>query len=255
MVGVLASVCLSTAVQVYPLGIPGGFRQVSETEFYAAPQNSFYVAWSQDGYLKVVTSRQAADEYDEREFKSTPTVSVPLQQGNLPANWLMGEGLEVDDGWLQVFDNGEWGGALIWFSKDGSRYRILDETNGLLVGKLNGGIYAILYSPLVSGGDLYRVSKTNGEWAATVVHHLQKDPNDGVVDGNQIVFDTDADVRTLQPDGTEKTVYKFHGDNGGGTVTRLASGDIWISTLTGLIRLQHKGAGFEPCFYVPIAKA
>ena len=67
----------------------------------------------------------------------------------------------VDDGWLAGFNNGEWGGALYWFSNDGTRsYKISDHQVVQFFG-LADGLFAIegLAHLSMSSGSIVRISR------------------------------------------------------------------------------------------------
>ena len=78
---------------------------------------------------------------------------------------------EVDDGWLVGFNKGEWGGALYWFSHDGTNgYKISDDQIVAFF-SLPDGVYAIigLAHLVMSEGSIIRITrqKFDTHWQAT----------------------------------------------------------------------------------------
>ena len=82
----------------------------------------------------------------------------------------------VDDGWLVGFNQGEFGAALYWFSRDGKRnYKISNHQIVDFV-TLSNGVYAVegLAHLSISRGSVIRISrpKAGAHWAATTVTKL-----------------------------------------------------------------------------------
>jgi len=88
--------------------------------------------------------------------------------------------MRVSDGWLTGFNDGEFGAALYWFSRDGQQhYKISDHQ---VVDFFSGvdGIYAIegLGHMGVSSGSVIRIAlaQPGGRWQASTVVKLPSDP-------------------------------------------------------------------------------
>jgi hypothetical protein len=88
--------------------------------------------------------------------------------------------MPVNDGWLTGFNDGEFGAALYWFSRDGqqhykiSNHQVVDFFSGL------DGIYAIegLGHMGYSSGSVIRIApaEPSGRWQASTVVKLPSDP-------------------------------------------------------------------------------
>ena len=86
----------------------------------------------------------------------------------------------VADGWLVGFNEGEFGAALYWFSRDGKRnYKISDDQVVAFV-SLTDGIYAVqgLAHMSLSEGSIVRISRpsANTNWTSTTVVELPAAP-------------------------------------------------------------------------------
>lgn len=119
--------------------------------------------------------------------------------------------IEVNNGWLIGFNQGEWGGALYWFNTGGrdsykiSGHQIIDFIRG------SDGILAItgLSHSGGSGGSLIQITKSSQQkkWQATTIQKLSLAPcaisisHDGtifiVLSGAIIAIDRDKKLTTL----------------------------------------------------------
>ena len=86
----------------------------------------------------------------------------------------------VDDGWLIGFNEGEFGGALYWFSRDGKRSFVISSDQIVDFFSLADGLYAIegLAHMSASRGSILRISrpKQGVPWQARSVLALPYAP-------------------------------------------------------------------------------
>jgi hypothetical protein len=82
----------------------------------------------------------------------------------------------VDDGWLVGFNQGEWGGALYWFSRDGTQNYKVSKHQVVNFFSLTNGLHAIegLAHLGISEGSIIRIvrSQPKAHWQALVVAEL-----------------------------------------------------------------------------------
>lgn len=82
----------------------------------------------------------------------------------------------VEDGWLVGFNQGEFGGALYWFSRDGKHNYKVSDHQVVDFFSLPGGLHAIegLAHILYSKGSVVRIarSQSNARWQATTITEL-----------------------------------------------------------------------------------
>jgi len=124
--------------------------------------------------------------------------------------------LKVSDGWLVGFNRGEWGGALYWFSADGtakskiSKNKIVDfvQSNGGNLAIVNGGY--MNYTSL-SVGLIISISQSSNQapWQVATVCRLPQAPCAVVQhpDGTLLVVLSDSFV-SITLDGKIKTIVK-----------------------------------------------
>jgi hypothetical protein len=127
----------------------------------------------------------------------------------------------VDDGWLIAFNEGEFGGALYWFSRDGKRsYAISDDQIVDFFARADG-IYAIEGLAHLGGsrGSVLRITrpKEGARWQAQSVAALPSAPYAVAVqrDGTAAItlsyslvsVGTDLKVKTLYPDAPWGELY------------------------------------------------
>jgi hypothetical protein len=118
----------------------------------------------------------------------------------------------VDDGWLVAFNTGEFGAALYWFSKDGTRnYKISDDQVVDFL-SLSDGLYAIEGLQYVHTGSLIRIARPQpgADWQAIAVRKLPSAPEAVSVrrEGTMLITLSDAlvsvgddrEIRTLLSD-------------------------------------------------------
>lgn len=88
--------------------------------------------------------------------------------------------VSVDDGWLIGFNQGEWGGALYWFSRDGKQNYEISDHQIVDFFSLKDGFYAIegLAHLSISRGSVIRIARSKGgaRWEATSVAKLPAAP-------------------------------------------------------------------------------
>jgi len=106
--------------------------------------------------------------------------------------------VKVKDGWLVGFNRGEWGGALYWFSPDGTdRYKISDHQ---IVDFIQSGDSVLAIQGLahlsLSEGSILRVFKTSGarRWRVKTFLTLPKAPETFAMhsDGTLYIVLTDS---------------------------------------------------------------
>jgi hypothetical protein len=117
----------------------------------------------------------------------------------------------VDDGWLVGFNEGEFGGALYWFSRDGKRSYPISDDQIVDFFSLAGDIYAIegLAHLSASRGSILRISrpKAGAPWRAQSVVALPYAPYAVAVrrDGTAMITLSDSLV-AVGPDLKVKTL-------------------------------------------------
>jgi hypothetical protein len=98
----------------------------------------------------------------------------------------------VDDGWLIGFNQGEFGAALYWFSKDGAKsYKISDHQLEEFF-EIGGQVYAIegLIHRSYNRGSFIRIhrSTANGRWVVSTVLEFPSAPYAGVLGKNGTLY-------------------------------------------------------------------
>ena len=158
--------------------------------------------------------------------------------------WVPGDGIAVHDGWIEGFDAGEFGGGLLWFSKDGRTHRLLSHHNTQLVIRTPKGIFAVqsLTHMMFWYAELVAVEKRVGLWTARKITDLHASPR-VIGDGNRFILATDEYVTTLETDGTQREIYRTYDRLRIVSMVRRTNGEVWIGSHYGLLRLKPKEGG------------
>ena len=138
--------------------------------FFAANNSSHEWRVRSDGE-KIIAKLRPVNYSEQRERprftpKAERFVGAPL----------LARFAHVQDGWLVGFNEGEFGGALYWFSEDGkNNYKVSDHQVVDFV-SLPSGLYAIegLAHMMYSKGSVIRIAKSgsNAHWQATTITEL-----------------------------------------------------------------------------------
>jgi hypothetical protein len=231
--------------------VPKGFKQVllKDAAYWLNDKKNTpcWMVSDKNGKLVVETS----SEWEKRiraqdKAKGTNQRSVKIDQGSAQFFFNPGSCLKVEDGWLQAADAGEFGGGLFWWSKDGSKYKIITDRNAQIVSNIGGRIYAVesLAHMDTIYGSLVEVRRTLKGWETAWITDIHVDPRIVVLDGDRFVFATDEYVSTLEPNGKQKEIFRQ------GTIrlrafsaARLGDGTIWLGEERYLLRLTPKKDG------------
>jgi hypothetical protein len=233
------------------LDVPPGLRPVTPNEASRPMvRTGFGVAglWvSLDNDQVRVETNEEISAHIRKEPKSAP-VPKPTRVVKFPeweAHWSPRQGVEVEDGWIQGYDAGEWGGALIWFSKKGEGHRILSRRNTTLVARTRKGIFAIqsLTHMMFWYADLVQIVRTKDGWSTRVVTNLHVAPNPIFQDGDRFLYATSTFVSTLETDGTQRELYRPHFQMRVNSMVRRRNGELWLGTETAVLRLRPRPMG------------
>lgn len=175
------------------VSVPSGSDKGDRMAWFYAANNSHHKwrVFSKDGQICAqLTTAKPAEQRERPQF-------APKAGGFLDASSFA----RVDDGWLVGFNEGEFGGAIYWFSTDGKRnYRVSDH---LVVDffSLPDGLYAIqgLAHMSQSVGSIVHLARPhpNARWQATMVAKLPFAPYAVSVrrDGTMLITLSDSLVR------------------------------------------------------------
>jgi len=165
------------------------------------------------------------DHPNAREY--VPADTLPLQVieqlwNDEKIDYKKGNGiLPVDDGYLIGIDQGEWGGRILWYSKDGKeKYKISDDQISDFIRK-DGHIYAIegLLHTYTSKGSFIELRKINSKWVSQLVTKLPFAPFGIAINSkNNFVIGTSNNIIEMRKDGhytilCDKPVWNAFDDN------------------------------------------
>jgi hypothetical protein len=202
--------------------------------------------------------RDKSSPYPSRQ-ESYPPMPFKVPQGTAKEG-LRGEwcSLEVPDGWLIGFNAGEFGGALWWFSPDGTkRYKISkDRVIGFF--KTDAGILALegIAHLSISRGRIVRLNRgKDGQWTADAFADLKGAPQTAVVgtDGTMTVATTDrllrVDLKTRKIDVLLKDA--FWGGLYPKSMIVAPSGSIYLGMRHGVAQVEKRGGAYEATWLIP----
>jgi hypothetical protein len=195
------------------VGIPPASDEAARSIWFSAANRSRH-AWhvyTKDGQVR---ARLAEDMPEPRGARPTFTPKVgQLERASAFAT--------VDDGWLVGFNQGEFGAALYWFSRDGKRsYKVSDHQVVDFFARPDG-IHAIegLAHLGMSQGSVIRIvrPKAGGHWQASTVAKLPFAPDavslrrDGTMlitlSSALVAVGADGKIRTLLPNAPWDALY------------------------------------------------
>lgn len=236
---------------------PVGFRPVDERE---VPRKSE----SRDYEVSLVGDRVRIERRTEwvartrREARAAPRTKpkLTLPLGSATIEWSPGVGLKVADGWLIAADAGEFGGGLFLVNAEETKIERLDSANTSSMKIMNGGIYAVqaLNHLMFSYSRLVRVERNGGVWRTRLVTDLHVDPTGVATVGDHFVYTSGDFVSTLETDGTQREIYRSFFQLRLRSLAVLPTGDIWVASAGGVLRLRPKGEAYAAQRYVPTQK-
>lgn len=238
---------------------PTGFVAADEQHALTAKAGHGWMATLVDDRVRIET-RVAWANREERETKRNTRIPDQKQKlDSVTVSLFKGEGTPVDDGWLTPVDAGEFGGGILWLSRDGSRKNIVSGRNTLAILKTEKGIFAVqaLNHMMFWYGSLVKVERGPAGWTAKAVTDIHTSPF-VVIDGDRFVMATNEYVSTLETDGTQHEIYRPMNYEDGFTVAsmvRRKGGEIWIGTDRAVLRLRPKAGGeYQAQWFLPAAK-
>lgn len=225
---------------------PNGFHQVDRRRFEIFDENGpDYILSVVDGRLRVETWMEYIRRGEERAKleKRKPVSQVKLDSSRL--NWYGDEGLRVGDGTLLPADNGEFGGAIIWFPKRGQEYKLISDLNTQIVAKTSRGIFAVQGSDhmMFWYSKLVEVERTSSGWKTRLISDLHDVAHSILQDGDHFVMALDRYVSTLETDGSQREICRYNNRLSPQTIVKLGDGSIWVSFSSSLLRLTPVADG------------
>jgi hypothetical protein len=165
---------------------------------------------------------------------------------------------EVPDGWIIAFDAGEWGGALWWFSPDGTTRRRISDDQVLGFARTEPGLIAlegIAHGVSSKGKVIKLVRSKTGAWVAHPLVDLGFAPMAYYKDSPKsvVVATTDQLVR-VHVDRAKLEVLvpnAFWTDLYPTSVIGVKSQMFYIGMRHGVARVERKGSSYEVRWLTP----
>jgi hypothetical protein len=161
----------------------------------------------------------------------------------------------VSDGFLVGYDSGEWGGALVWYSKDGTAETKLADENvrGLVaVGpELFASIEGLAHITISEGNVRWIEHAGPRNWRAGALTKLDGAPRTFAVTADTIYLLTTESLERVGKDHkavaiqpmTTSLLYP-------GSMAISDDGEVWIGMRQFVVRLQPRGARFDQTWLV-----
>ena len=228
---------------------PTGFRPVRDLEsIQELGTGAEYIVSNDHGKLRV-EERLAHEARMRKEGVATkikPKFVVKLD--NVTVSWAGFAGTEVNDGSFVNVDEGEFGGGIIWFAKDGSKYIVVSNRQTQILGATSKGVYAVqgLDHMQFWFSKLVRLEHGATGWKTVDVSDLHDVLRPIIQDGDHFVFATSYYVSTLETDGAQHELYHYDFTAYPSSIVKVGN-SIWVGTHYHLLRLtkQKKGT-YEP---------
>jgi hypothetical protein len=157
-----------------------------------------------------VLSKDGMPHAKVRDTAAYPFVTPPFTARTKELSSI-GDALQVEDGWLVGFNQGEWGGALYWFSADGrNSYKMSDHQIVDLFLHRNV-IHAIegLSHLGLSRGSLISISRSNdqSQWKAKTLLKLPQAPDAlSILSNGHLLLTLSDSIVDVSPDYSLTTV-------------------------------------------------
>lgn len=168
---------------------------------------------------------------------------------------------KVNDGWIVGFDAGEFGGALWWFSPDGTKRTKVMDANVLRLIPTKAGLLAIegiAHGGTDEGKVIRLVQDRNGRWQGEVFADLGHAPQVVVkdVDGSLVVATTNQLLRII-PSSKKVVVmidHVFWDLLYPNSMVIAPSGAIFVGMRHGVARLKKQGTSYKVEWLLPSKK-
>jgi hypothetical protein len=166
--------------------------------------------------------------------------------------------LQVDDGWLVGFDQGEFGGGLDWYAPDGREHAPIVECNACALVELAPG-QVLLVEGLshlrLEQGTIQRVTRNErGRWKAQVLLSFEAEPQAWARSGDALLVLTNRALLRATVGGAEvahtlsaELPYALRANS----LAADAEGCLWAGLGDGLLRLTPEGAGYRESWLYP----
>lgn len=241
---------------------PPGFREVDEltalrhTNDDASPSMWEMRLVDDKPVIETTAERNKRDLNRELSRQKSGKAFVFPHQTRL-VTWMPGDGVRVGDGWLFGFAEGEFGGGLWWFSKDGRSHQKISEDNTEAVLVTTKGAFAVEalnHLGMLFYGRLVALERKNGAWTQRTITDLHTSPV-VAADGNRFLIATNRYISTLETDGRQREIYngrgmfEFHVNS----LVRQKNGDVWAGCWNGVLRLRPTPAGeYAAQWFLPL---
>jgi hypothetical protein len=157
--------------------------------------------------------------------------------------------IEVGDGFLVGYNQGEWGGGIFWFSRDGKNHyevsRCAQVTDFIRHG---ADVFALegLSHLGISNGTFLQFEKENGKWLARTIAKLPGAPGPHILDGpDRILLIAEDDLVSLRFSGEQKTLHKSARFGSANSLVRDPDGVVFIGAGDVVIQLVPEGSFFR----------
>ena len=174
---------------------------------YSIPENIMWYSSAKNNWIVYLDGNEirVVDETSYTYKQNLANKKLPFkveQAGLTDAVW-------AEDGYLVGFNNGEWGGKLYWFSKNGKKKYEIARSSPIQFIKRSNIFYAItgLSHLGMSDGNIIKIEKEEKKWVAKKYLKLPDAPNAIQLDSknNMLVFtvsglysiDEEANLNTL----------------------------------------------------------
>jgi hypothetical protein len=209
-------VALVVAISTLPI-LAAELAPISEWKEVTVPpetQYGDYMVWSYSASYSphewYVSSKDGKPNAKVRDISAYTFVPPPFTARTKEFSSI-GDVLQVEDGWLVGFNQGEWGGTLYWFSPDGKEnYKISDHQIVDLFLHRNV-IHAIegLSHVGLSNGSLISISRSNdqSQWKAKTLLKLPQAPDAvSILSNGHLLLTLSDSIVDVSPDYSFKTV-------------------------------------------------
>jgi hypothetical protein len=173
----------------------------------------------------------------------------------------------VADGWIVGFDDGEFGGGLWWFNRDGSRSRRIRPAPGasadLRVPENVVGLPKVGERQLVlmgldhitpGPGGVFRLERASSGWVLVRLRQLDGEPDPWVVADNRLLFLTASGLWSFEPKGSVTRLHRTDiGTFSPSAIVRAPDGAIYVGLRHYVVKLEPSSGQWRETWMAPAA--
>jgi hypothetical protein len=174
----------------------------------------------------------------------------------------------VPDGWIVGFNQGEFGGGLWWFNRNGTASRRIRPApaapaspndpfraeNVLGLPAVGGEQLVLMGLDHLTGrsGRIFRLVQGKSAWTLDPVAVLDSEPDVWLVDGNRLLVLTESGLWSREPGGVASQIYQSSiGQLSASAMVRAPDGGIYVGLQHYVVKLEQSNGEWRETWFTP----